>query len=212
MGLLFRIRKSISSDGFINTIVRGIRAMMFRIRGRLFLGSGGRTCGPGFRLLGRNYLKLEGRVSFGFHCRVEAYDSYRSQAFTPEVRIGDSAHFGDYLHIGAIGRIKIGRNVLFGSRVLVIDHDHGVYRGGEQSDPATPPIERVLFNRGDIVIGNNVWVGDNAIIFGGADIGDGCVVAAGALVAGRIPAGSICVGNGRVVKEYDQGCMSWERI
>lgn len=37
-------------------------------------------------------------------------------------------------------------------------------------------------NKGDIIIGNDVWIGYNAIIMAGVKIGDGAIVAAGAVV------------------------------
>ena len=37
-------------------------------------------------------------------------------------------------------------------------------------------------NKGDIVIGNDVWIGYNAIILSGVKIGDGAIVATGAVV------------------------------
>ena len=45
-----------------------------------------------------------------------------------------------------------------------------------------------------IVIGNDVWLGTGVIVLAGVTIGDGCVVAAGAVVTKDIPAGSIAGG------------------
>lgn len=44
------------------------------------------------------------------------------------------------------------------------------------------------------VIGNDVWIGCNAVILRGAVIEDGAIIGAGAIVAGRIPAYAIAVG------------------
>lgn len=40
--------------------------------------------------------------------------------------------------------------------------------------------------KGDIRIGNDVWIGENAIIMSGVDIPDGCIIAAGAVVTKSI--------------------------
>ncbi len=48
---------------------------------------------------------------------------------------------------------------------------------------------------GDIVIGNDVWIGEAAMILSGIKIGNGAVVAAGALVTKDIPAYCIAGGN-----------------
>ncbi len=56
--------------------------------------------------------------------------------------------------------------------------------------------------KGDIVIGNDVWIGYGAIILSGVTIGDGAVVGAGAVVAKDVEAYGIAVGNpARVVKK-----------
>jgi len=174
----------------------------------LFLGPGC-TCGPGLRLIGRRYISFAGSASFGYNCRVEAYDSYNNQKFFPAIKIGAGAQFGDMLHIGAIGNMQVGENVLFGSKVLVIDHDHGKYSGQDCSLPSSSPIDRELQYRGDIYIGNRVWVGDNALIFGGASVGDGSVIAAGAIVNGVVPPGSICVGKNLVLKKFSSEYKNW---
>ena len=55
--------------------------------------------------------------------------------------------------------------------------------------------------RNFIVIGNDVWIGVNAIIFPGVGIGDGAIVGAGAIVTHDVPPYAIAVGApARVIK------------
>ena len=49
--------------------------------------------------------------------------------------------------------------------------------------------------KGDVVIGNDVWIGYRAIILSGVTIGDGAVIAAGAVVTKDVPAYGIVGGN-----------------
>lgn len=49
--------------------------------------------------------------------------------------------------------------------------------------------------RGNIVMGNDVWIGSNATIMGGAHIGDGAVIGANCIVAGKVKPYSVVVGN-----------------
>ena len=58
-----------------------------------------------------------------------------------------------------------------------------------------------------VVIGDRVWVGTRAVILKGVSIGDGAVVAAGAVVTSDVPAGAVVGGvPARVIGRAD----SWE--
>jgi acetyltransferase-like isoleucine patch superfamily enzyme len=46
----------------------------------------------------------------------------------------------------------------------------------------------------DITIGRDVWLGANSVVLAGVTIGDGAVIAAGAVVNRDVPAGSIVGG------------------
>ncbi len=55
--------------------------------------------------------------------------------------------------------------------------------------------------KGPVRIGNDVWIGARAIILSGVTIGDGAIVAAGAVVARDVPAYGIVAGNpARLIK------------
>ena len=60
--------------------------------------------------------------------------------------------------------------------------------------------------KGDIIIGNDVWIGYDALIKNGVTIGDGAIIAARAVVVKDVPAYSIVAGNpAKVVKmRFDQ--------
>jgi acetyltransferase-like isoleucine patch superfamily enzyme len=47
----------------------------------------------------------------------------------------------------------------------------------------------------DVIIGNYVWVGSRVTILPGTELGDGCIVQAGAVVSGKFPANAIVGGN-----------------
>jgi len=56
-------------------------------------------------------------------------------------------------------------------------------------------------SKGPVVIGNDVWIGANALILSGVTIGDGAVIGAHAVISKDVPPYSIVAGNpGRVVK------------
>jgi len=52
-----------------------------------------------------------------------------------------------------------------------------------------------IMYKGDLIVGNDVWIGYEALMLPGAKIGDGAIIGARAVVAGTIPPYSIAIGN-----------------
>ena len=73
---------------------------------------------------------------------------------------------------------------------------------GETFDFSKPRHQLPLYSKGDILIGANTWIGDNAIILLGVHIGKNCVIGANAVVTKSFDEeGLIIAGNpARVVK------------
>lgn len=49
--------------------------------------------------------------------------------------------------------------------------------------------------KGDTIIGNDVWIGQNAVILPGVHIGDGAIIGANSVVGGNVPPYTIVIGN-----------------
>jgi acetyltransferase-like isoleucine patch superfamily enzyme len=93
--------------------------------------------------------------------------------------------------------IKIGNHVTVAAGVRFITHDGAVWVFRREH----PGID--IF--GPIIIGNNVFIGINAIILPGVTIGDNCVIAAGSVVTQDIPANHIAAGvPARPLKTLDE--------
>ena len=103
------------------------------------------------------------------------------------LKIGDNVGINHYCFIGVRGDITIGDNVIFGPRVNIFSENHNF-------DKLDVPIKNQGVTKLKTVIGNDVWIGANVSIMAGVNIGDGCVIAAGAVVTKDIPAHSIVGG------------------
>ncbi|MGV3512588.1 MAG: acyltransferase [Novosphingobium sp.] len=105
------------------------------------------------------------------------------------ITIGDRVRIGSRCHIWAgpgNGQIRIGNDVLFGPEVMVTAASYDYNNGSPVTDQ--PMTER------DIEIGDDVWLATRAVILPGARIGNGAVVAAGAVVKGEVPPFAIVAG------------------
>lgn len=58
-----------------------------------------------------------------------------------------------------------------------------------------PPVPSDLPFKGDTVIGNDVWIGQNAVILPGVHIGDGAIIGAESVVGGDVAPYTVVVGN-----------------
>lgn len=92
--------------------------------------------------------------------------------------------------------ISIGDHVTITAGVRFITHDGGVWVLREKYPNAD------IFKQ--IKIGNNVFIGLNAIIMPGVSVGDNSIIAAGAIVTKSFPEGSVIGGNpARYIKSYN---------
>lgn len=133
------------------------------------------------------------------HSVLESWSKYGDQVFSPSIKIGDNCKFGEYFHLTSCNRITIGNGLLTGRFVLITDNSHGCL-SMDYSD--TPPISRPLESKGEVVIGNNVWLGDKVTILAGVQIGDNVIIGANSVVTKDIPSNSMAAGiPARVLKQ-----------
>lgn len=115
------------------------------------------------------------------------------------VSIGDNCGIGPYSQITGIKKIQIGNGVRTGSSIFITDNAHGevIY---EQLK--IRPNLRPLVSKGEVVIGDNVWIGAKATILPGVHIGDSAIIGANAVVTKDVPPFSVAVGNpARIIKQ-----------
>jgi acetyltransferase-like isoleucine patch superfamily enzyme len=100
---------------------------------------------------------------------------------------------GDDFFIGAHCYINGAAGVTIGSRVTIA---HGAKLFSD-SGPNTSPYLQLHYPivAGPIAIGDDVWIGANAIIMPGVNIGSRCVIGAGSVVKGDVPDGSVVAGS-----------------
>jgi serine acetyltransferase len=117
----------------------------------------------------------------------------------PVVSIGDRCIIGRGSHIIGHWSIELGDDIQTGPYVYITDQNHGY------EDPESP-IGVQQTKEAPVRIGSGSWLGANAVILPGAQLGENCVVAAGAVVRGEFPSHSVVAGvPARVVREFRSG-------
>lgn len=160
------------------------------------------------------YIKGHEHIEMGHGCKIHAdasVDASRSpgirigdkvtlnryayvQGGNGGVRIGDRVEINNFSIVNGTGGVDIGEDTLIGPGVRLISYQHRHVRGATiHSQPVdTRPIR----------IGRDVWLGANAIILAGVTVGDGAVVAAGAVVREDVPAYAVVAGVPARIRKY----------
>lgn len=109
-----------------------------------------------------------------------------------KTRLGKNANFNGLIVKGG-GSVEIGENFHSGENCLIITQNHN-YDEGESI-----PYDATYIYK-DVIIGDNVWLGDRVIILGGVTIGEGAVIQAGSVVVSNVP--PLAVAGGHPAKVF----------
>jgi len=145
---------------------------------------------------GYRYIEIGDNFYCGNDVRIEAWESYADQKFTPRIIINNNVTFTDRCYLSCIEKIEIGDGVLLGRDVFITDNSHG---NSDMID--LPPLKRPLVSKGCVIIEKNVWIGRQVTILSGVTIGENAIVGANSVVVNDIPANCVAVGSpAKVVK------------
>ena len=101
------------------------------------------------------------------------------------INVGNYVLISPGVRISAAESITIGDACMIAANVYISDSDwHGLYNRTRPFRCTAP-----------ITLGNNVWIGDSAIICKGVSIGDNSVVGAGSVVTRDVPDNTVVAGN-----------------
>lgn len=157
---------------------------------KLILGFGDSTTasfpysGINFNLMDNSELKIDGKVIVGLNSAITVSENAR-------LEIGDSTYIGAKAHFRIGKSLTIGRNVAIAWNVTIMDSDFHDFKINDEKQIITK----------EVVIGNNVWIGNNVIILKGVTIGDNAIIAAGSVVTKSVEENTAVAGNpAKVIK------------
>jgi len=128
--------------------------------------------------LGKEGIVCGDRVSFGLNTTMIVTGSLKTLG--KGIKIGNNVGLGTCGHYGGAGGVEIGDDTIIGNYVSIHPENH-VF-----SNPDIAIRFQGVTHKG-IKIGRGCWIGAKSTILDGTIIGDGCVVAAGAVVSGVFP-------------------------
>ncbi len=111
------------------------------------------------------------------------------------ISIGNNVRIGANSVLSGQGGISIGNNVSFGPEVLIWSANHNYF------SPKTLPYDSRYIKKA-VIIEDNVWLGARVSIVPGVTIGEGAVVALGAVVTKDVPKCAVVVGNPAKIVKY----------
>jgi len=123
------------------------------------------------------------------------------------ILIKDNVDIGNNSFISANNSIKIGSHTILSSYVFITDHNHGF------EDIKKSLHEQSLSEGGEVVIGDNVFLGTKCSVLKNVKIGRHSVIGANSVVTQNIPSYSVAVGNpAKVIKQFDMKKNKWMKI
>lgn len=157
--------------------------------------------GIDLRVMGPRHLQISGPHIFaGDHVHFMALPDKPVRLAVFEglgsIRIGDYSIVNPGVRMSSAASIETGHSCMFAMNCYLSDADwhdlqHRIFAPG---------------NAAPIRLGNNVWIGDSALVTKGVTIGDNSIVGAWSVVTRDVPANVVVAGNpARVVKELDAG-------
>jgi acetyltransferase-like isoleucine patch superfamily enzyme len=187
-------------------MIRRLKWLLSALAGLGIAGRTGVQVAPRSKVAWSKIRLLDGcRFSVGGGSIVDA--KVRFDRPGGEVRIGERTFIGASTLVCA-ERIEIGDDVLISWGCTIVDHDsHAIVWKDRAQDVGNWYEGRkdwTTVERAAVRIGDKAWIGFNAIVLKGVNIGEGAVVGAGSVVTRDVPAFTIVGGNpARPIRELE---------
>jgi len=131
--------------------------------------------------------QLASKILYGYHDS----DSYIQWLRKKGVTVGEGTYFNspryNIIDVTRPYALKIGKNVVIAAWVTILTHGYEGVIKGVYND--------LLGSFGEVVIGDNVFIGIGATILSGSNIGDNVIIGSGSVVAKDLAPNSVYGGN-----------------
>lgn len=158
------------------------------------------ACNDYFSMNCRIKANIQARITIDDNIVIEE-NGWLSAKRGGDIEIGKSSTFGKDLWLSCDNnhKIVIGNDSMISAYVKIETGDHKIYDKRTNTE---------LKEERDINVGTHVWIGVAAILLSGADVGEGSIVGAKALLKKKVNKNVMCVGShGKTIKEN----IFWDR-
>ncbi len=135
--------------------------------------------------LGKEGVQFGNSVGIGAYSRIVVSTSLGNPG--KGIRIGHNVGIGEFAYIGGAGGVEIGDECIVGQYLSCHPENH-------IAEDLDVSIRHQGVTRKGIKIGKNCWIGSKVTILDGVEVGNGCIIAAGAVVTKSFPANAVIGG------------------
>lgn len=171
--------------GVPRAVLLGTSIAIARLRDRLATALWRRNLGefgPGAVVQAGVTIRYPGHIRLGARTIVASGAEFYAEIPGADCRIGEGCIIARNTLIDFSGGVEIGDRTVISQKSIVYSHAHGV-------NPHCPP------KRTPLRIGADVWIGSGAtIVEGVGEIGEGAIIAAGAVVTKAVPPNTVVAG------------------
>lgn len=128
-------------------------------------------------------LRGTNRISLGNECIINPGTWLQCETPGGPLTIGDNVYLGHRVHLHAGSPITIGSGCVLADGVFIASVDHS--RHGDRHQ---------VMHTDPVTVGNDVFIGQHAVVLGGVTIGTGATIGAGAVVTHDVPPHTTVVG------------------
>lgn len=141
------------------------------------------------------------RVTIGARTVVDSFVKFKPAGGLGDIDIGSDCVINSGCVLYSGNGIRIGQRVAIAANCTFAPTNHEYSR-------RDIPIRSQGFrpSKGGVVIEDDAWIGANCVLLDGSTLREGCVIAAGSIVRGEIPAFSIYGGNPIALIGWRGGC------
>lgn len=153
---------------------------------------------------GGNSIFLGENTRIGPNARLQCFKQISGEKLEPCIKISDNVIIGRNVTISCCNSVIIMKNTMITGYVFIGDSNHGMDVESELRYEQQKMIKK------EIIIGENVFIGEKAIILPGVKIGNNTIIGAGSVVTKSFGDNVMIAGNpAKIIKKYDFELHKW---